>query len=87
MAKKSFINPFLLLLNDEGGNESGGGSVTGNTDPIPYSNWYEMYSWIDLDEDGETGTQKDYRMWWDTNEFTKEQWEAVNPDMPYNPEP
>lgn len=82
MAKKTFVNPFLLLTNIGDDQDTGGGSVTGNLDPVSYEKWSEMYGFADFDFDEEPGTFDDYRAWWIQNGLGLEAWKGFNGDVP-----
>ncbi len=86
MAKKEFVNPFILLSGWGGdGTDTGAGSggTPGNDDITicTYNEWYEMYGDdYDLDDDIDFD---DYGQWWADNGLSLDAWEELNPDVPF----
>ena len=91
MAKKMFMNPFVLLSGTVGDDVViGGGSGTGTPDqnlgPISFNKWLE-YAYneplMDYDGDGDWDMD-DYTDWWfemaeDDGRFTQEAYNELNP--------
>lgn len=87
MAKKSFVNPFLLMLeiDPEDPTETGGNTGMGLLDPIDYESWCLMYGEENYDGNGTPGEFSDYKEWWKLNGLSAEEWEVFNPGEPLNP--
>lgn len=89
MAKKMFINPFIVLSATPGDDVvPGGGTGQTTTDPFPMAygdEWKTMFG-EDHDLDGEEGTFDDYGTWWADNSLGLDSWNEFNPGVPWNSE-
>ena len=90
MAKNVF-DPFVLLLmpDPEPTTVTGGATGQSTTDPYPcsFTDWQTMFEG-DYDFDGDVGTNNDYVAWWYINNFTDEQYQAINGTaLPPDPRP
>ena len=91
MAKKMFMNPFVLLSGTVGddvgiGGASGTGTPDENLGPISLSTWLSYYQeadFMDYDFDGDRD-KDDYDLWWaemaeEDGRFTQEAYNDLNP--------
>ena len=90
--KRKFVIPNITLLSsgglDDGGNPIiiGGGTGQGNIGgavPVSYSAWKNTIWYEDIINDGVID-ENDYAAWWESNNFTQEDWEELNPDLPWD---
>lgn len=67
------------------GGGSGQGGVTPITDAVPcsYAYWLDHYANEDWDATGDGYDPYDFADWWTANNFTKEDWNELNPDLPW----
>ncbi|MBQ6116869.1 MAG: hypothetical protein IJL08_06055 [Oscillospiraceae bacterium] len=88
MNKRTFIAPYIVLSGiSSGGDDNviGGGTGQGGSDAVPcsYEAWLESVWKADLFLDGQIN-EDDYAMWWEGNGFSQEDWELLNPDLPWD---
>ena len=93
MAKKFGFDPFILLSGglDDGGDSTvvGGGSGQSAVQPIEgavpcnYGYWVEHYFNESLDVMGDGPDIYDFMDWWSNNGLSMEDWEELNPDIPW----
>jgi len=89
MSKRKFIAPYIILgvTGSDSGGVIGGGSGQGGverpTNPMSYAAWLESDWRDDLLIDGEIN-EDDYAMWWESWGFSQEDWENLNPDLPWD---
>lgn len=88
MAKKFGFDPFILLSGTPGddvviGGGTGQGGVTPPVSAMSYSDWLNSDWKEDLIQDG-TINEDDYAVWWESWGFSKEAWESLNPDLPWD---
>ena len=86
MNKKHFSVP--VIMQGEPGDDIviGGGSGEGGSDAISAYNYHDWLNSIyaeDLIQDGEIN-EWDYVAWWENHNFSQEEWEILNPDMPWD---
>ncbi len=88
MSKKRFVLPYVALTVNDGGDVTiiGGGTGQGGSDAIPisYQAWLESTWAEDLVGEGNGIDENDYAVWWESNGFTQEDWEDLNPDLPWD---
>ena len=87
MAKKLGFNPFVILTAPPQPTDViviGGGTGEGASDAVPcnFESWLDSAWADDLFQNG-TIDEVDYAIWWESNGFTKEDWEDLNPDLPW----
>ncbi len=84
MSKRQFIAPYILLSGGEG-SQTGTGSGQGGSDPVPvsFAAWLESVWRADIIADG-TIDEEDYATWWESNGFSQEDWNQLNPDLPWD---
>ena len=91
MAKKMFMNPFVLLSGDPGGATVIGGASGNDTPddelkPMSFDTWFSYYNgfdYMDYTLDG-VWDKADYDLWWaemaeDDTRFTEELYNELNP--------
>lgn len=87
MSKKHFSIPVVMESSAPGDIiVIGGGSGEGGSDKVPaysYHDWLLSVYAEDLFIDGVIN-EDDYAMWWESNGFSKEDWEELNPDLDWS---
>ncbi|MBQ3983780.1 MAG: hypothetical protein II636_00430 [Bacteroidales bacterium] len=87
MNKKRFVLPYVALVSDGGeGGVIGHGSGNAGSDPISpspcsYAHWLDSSWKTDYNEDGEFSVEE-FAWWWLDQEFSSDDWAALNPDLP-----
>lgn len=86
MFKKKFKQPYIFGLTPGEDIVIGNGSGEDGFDPdqpnaVSFASWMEHYA-EDIDGSQEIDYQ-DYLIWWGSYDFTQEDWEDVNPDIPW----
>ena len=89
MNKRQFIAPYILLSGtglegDDSGTVIGGGTGHGSTNAVPcsFEAWLNSTWASDLIQNG-TIDEYDFAAWWENNNFSQEDWEDLNPDLPW----
>ena len=93
MAKKFGFDPFILLTGglDDGGDDTVVGGATGQSAvqpiegavPCNYGYWVEHYFNESLDVMGDGPDIYDFMDWWSNNGLSMEDWDELNPDIPW----
>ena len=94
MSKRRFVLPYVTLsggLTDDGDvTVIGGGSGQSGVDPLTtpspcsFAYWKDSDWAEDLVGEGNGIDEYDFAAWWDGNEFTRQDWEKLNPDLPWD---
>lgn len=83
MNKRQFIAPYILLSTG-GGSVVGPGSGQGGLDqpasPMSYSDWLSSDWAEDIILDEEIN-EEDYAAWWESWNFSREDWIRLNPTL------
>ena len=91
MTNNKMFNPIIILAGEGGLTPTdepviGGGSAHGSypaTEPVSYADWKASSAAYDITLD-EVIDEYDYARWWESYGFTREQWESLNPTLPWD---
>ena len=91
MAKRNGFNPFILLETTSPtptsdvviGGGTGQGGLDTPTGPMSYSDWLASDWREDIILNG-TIDEYDYAAWWESWEFSQEDWVRLNPSLPWD---